>query len=214
MSPPCTGPASPTRALRNERPLALTGARLPHRTNPESAGRESADCRNRQRKQACAPRALGHPLLVQLDSLIGVGGQFRTDREATAGGGGRTGRSRRRSPERASTTSTRDWSCTGPTAASSTGSGRSSSRRRRRSPTPGGSSVTSCRRLAARRSVPVGRGYRPMIRSSCRSRTPAGTSAIAVSRNLVSSGEEARAMRAAAREPSTRRRARGARTRS
>jgi hypothetical protein len=37
------------------------------------------------------------PLLVQLDSLIGVGGQFRTDREATAGGGGRTGRSPRRS---------------------------------------------------------------------------------------------------------------------
>jgi hypothetical protein len=57
-------------------------------------------------------------------------------------------------------------------------------------------------------------GYRPMTRSSCRRRTPAGTSAIAASRTLVSSGEEARAMRAAAREPSTRWRARGARSRS
>src|SRR5215211_2569840 len=57
-------------------------------------------------------------------------------------------------------------------------------------------------------------GYRPMTRSSCRRRAPAGTSAIAASRILVSSGEEARAMRAAAREPSTRWRARGARSRS
>jgi putative transposase len=63
---------------------------------------------------------------------------------------GRTDRSRRRSQRaRAEHYVDRDWSCKGPTGASSTDSGRASSRRRRRSPTPAGSSVTSCRRLAA-----------------------------------------------------------------
>jgi hypothetical protein len=90
-------------------------------------------------------------VLVQLDSLIGGGradGQFRINPRSNSGAVAVVPTARR---GRASTTSTRDWSCTGPTADSSTGSGRSSSRRRRRSLTPSGSSVTSCRRLAARR---------------------------------------------------------------
>ena len=92
--------------------------------------------------------------------------------------------------------------------------GRSSSKRLWRSPGRAvhpRRPVEDSRRGGQRRLIG---GYRPMTRSSCRSRTPAGTSAIAPSRILVSSGEEARATRAAAREPSTRRRARGARSRS
>ena len=153
-------------------------------------------------------------LVVQFGSLIGAGGQFRIDRGATAGAG-RSHRpfaealaERARARHRRGTRAVQGQRRPRPLVLRVAPQGG-----RGVTPPLGGSSVTSRRGLAARDST-VGRGYRPMIRSSCRSRTPAGTSAITASRKLVSSGEEARAMRAAAREPSTRRRARGARSRS
>jgi hypothetical protein len=135
-------------------------------------------------------------------------------REATGGAGDRSGRKRRRSR------SAREHGVDARLELYAADGrlfhlfGRSSSKRLWRSPGRAvhpRRPVEDSRRGGQRRLIG---GYRPMTRSSCRSRTPAGTSAIAPSRILVSSGEEARATRAAAREPSTRRRARGARSRS
>jgi len=43
----------------------------------KSAGRASADCRNRRRKRSCADGRLAHPLLVRSEHLVGL---LRDDR--------------------------------------------------------------------------------------------------------------------------------------